>query len=320
MLNLIKNELIKVFKRKNIYILLFIGIIIIIGYNIFQRIINPNVDISKQYQRAYTNDKLYLENYDQLNIKDTREEIEERLALEKYAIDNDIKYNILLNSENNNSQMPSDARILLMKVFNNFDIIIVFILIYLASTIISEELGSGTIKNVLSKPHTRTKILFSKIITNILIVIGIVSLIVIFQYILGGLLFGFDSYSLEAIRYNNYTKMIERTNLVKYIIILVLSKMPMYLLITGISLLFGLITNNMALNILISLGIYLISKLEILINNFTKYIFIYNWDISKYLYSANDAIIQATSISFISLVIIFIILIIGFKNKDIKNI
>ena len=320
MLNLIKNELIKVFKRKNIYILLFIGIIIIIGYNIFQRIINSNVDISKQYQRAYTNDKLYLENYDQLNIKDTREEIEERLALEKYAIDNDIKYNILLNSENNNSQMPSDARILLMKVFNNFDIIIVFILIYLASTIISEELGSGTIKNVLSKPHTRTKILFSKIITNILIVIGIVSLIVIFQYILGGLLFGFDSYSLEAIRYNNYTKMIERTNLVKYIIILVLSKMPMYLLITGISLLFGLITNNMALNILISLGIYLISKLEILINNFTKYIFIYNWDISKYLYSANDAIIQATSISFISLVIIFIILIIGLKNKDIKNI
>ena len=320
MLNLIKNELIKVFKRKNIYILLFIGIIIIIGYNIFQRIINSNVDISKQYQRAYTNDKLYLENYDQLNIKDTREEIEERLALEKYAIDNDIKYNILLNSENNNSQMPSDARILLMKVFNNFDIIIVCILIYLASTIISEELGSGTIKNVLSKPHTRTKILFSKIITNILIVIGIVSLIVIFQYILGGLLFGFDSYSLEAIRYNNYTKMIERTNLVKYIIILVLSKMPMYLLITGISLLFGLITNNMALNILISLGIYLISKLEILINNFTKYIFIYNWDISKYLYSANDAIIQATSISFISLVIIFIILIIGFKNKDIKNI
>lgn len=320
MLNLIKNELIKVFKRKNIYILLFIGIIIIIGYNIFQRIINSNVDISKQYQRAYTNDKLYLENYDQLNIKDTREEIEERLALEKYAIDNDIKYNILLNSENNNSQMPSDARILLMKVFNNFDIIIVFILIYLASTIISEELGSGTIKNVLSKPHTRTKILFSKIITNILIVIGIVSLIVIFQYILGGLLFGFDSYSLEAIRYNNYTKMIERVNLVKYMIILVLSKMPMYLLITGISLLFGIITNNMALNILISLGLYLISKLEILINNFTKYIFIYNWDISKYLYSANDAIIQAISISVISLVIIFIILVVGLKNKDIKNI
>ena len=41
----------------------------------FQRIINPNVDISKQYQRVYTNDKLYLENYDQLNIKDSREEI-----------------------------------------------------------------------------------------------------------------------------------------------------------------------------------------------------------------------------------------------------
>lgn len=37
MLKLIKNELIKIFKRKNIYILLAIGIIIIVIYNLFEK-------------------------------------------------------------------------------------------------------------------------------------------------------------------------------------------------------------------------------------------------------------------------------------------
>ena len=137
MLKLIKNELTKIFKRKNIYILLTIGILIIIAYNIFQKITNSNMDISKQYQRAYNNDKMLLENYDELNIDESYEEIEERIKLEEYAINNKIKYNIFLNTENKNAPLPSDARILLMKIFNNFDIIIIFILIYLSTTIIT---------------------------------------------------------------------------------------------------------------------------------------------------------------------------------------
>ena len=38
MKKLIENELIKIFKRKNIYILLFIGILMIVGYSMFQKI------------------------------------------------------------------------------------------------------------------------------------------------------------------------------------------------------------------------------------------------------------------------------------------
>ena len=98
MLKLIKNELIKIFKRKNIYILLAIGIIIIVIYNLFEKFSSPDVDISIQYQRAYNNDKLLLENYDNLNVDDSYEEIEERIKLEEYAINNKIQYNILLNT------------------------------------------------------------------------------------------------------------------------------------------------------------------------------------------------------------------------------
>ncbi len=321
MLKLIENELIKIFKRKNIYILLSIGILIIVGYNLFQKIMIFNdIDIGKQYQRAYSNDTFFLENYNQLNLNEDYENIVERVHLEKYAIENKIQYNILLNSQNNNAPIPADARILLMQIFNNFDIVIIFIVIYLSSIIISEEFHNGTIKNLLTKPHTRIKILLSKILTNTLIIIFVIIFMILFQYLLGGLLFGFNSYSLEAIRYNSFTQSIETMNLIKYMLLIILSKMFMYLLLSSISLLFGIITNNIALDILISLGIYIISTFKTLINNVTKYLFIYNWDISNYLFTTDILIKQSLIISTISLLLIFLLLITIFKNKDIKNI
>lgn len=320
MLKLIKNEFIKIFKRKNIYILLTIGILIITCYNLFQKITNSNVDISKQYQRAYTNDKMLLENYNQLNHKEDYQDIIERIKLEEYANSNGICYNILLNSENSNAPLPKDARILLMKTFNNFDIIIIFIVVYLSSTIISEESNTGTIKYLLTKPHKRIKILMSKILTIILVTALIVSFIVLFQYLLGGMLFGFDSYSLEAIRYNQYTQSIETMNLANYILLITSSKMIMYILLSLISLLFGIITNNIALNILVSLGIYIISTIGSLINDISKYLFIFNWDISKYFFTTDILVKQSIFISFVTFLLIFLPLIIIFKNKDIKNI
>lgn len=322
MINLIKNELIKILKRKNIYILLVIGILIITIYNFYQKLENSNINISNQYQRAYDNDKFILENFDELsefNDKDNYEDIIERIKLEEYAIENNIQYNILLNSENSSAPLSKDARILLMKLFNNFEIIIIFIIIYLSSTIISEEYSTGTIKYLLIKPYTRTQILLSKLLTNLFVISIIIIFIILLQYLLGGLLFGFDSYNLEAIRYNTFTQEIETISLINYMILLVLSKMPVYLLLTLISLLFGIITNNIALNILISLSMYIISNLEILINNISKYIFIYNWDISKYIFSSNRLINQSILISIITLLIITTLLFSVFKNKDIKN-
>ena len=47
MLNLVRNELIKIFKRKNIYVLFLVVILVIMGYNMFERYSNniKNIDI-----------------------------------------------------------------------------------------------------------------------------------------------------------------------------------------------------------------------------------------------------------------------------------
>lgn len=296
------------------------GFSVILIYNIFQIINVSDVDITSQYKRAYNIDTFYLEHNKQLNKDENYEKIVERIHLEKYAIDNNIKYNILINSQNESAILPPDARILLMKVFDNFEVLIIFIIIYLSCTIISEEYYSGTIKNILIKPYKRVKILFSKILTDFLIIILVVLILVIFQYVLGGLLFGFESYSLDAIRYNTISQDIETMNLVKYILLLFTTKMFMYVILSSFSLLFGIITNNMALNILISLGAYFLSTFEILKNNITNYIFIYNWDISKYLFTDSTMLWQSIIISSISLLIFLLLIIIIFNKKDVRNI
>lgn len=296
------------------------GFSVILIYNIFQKINVSDVDITSQYKRAYNIDTFYLEHNKQLNKDENYEKIVERIHLEKYAIDNNIKYNILINSQNESAILPPDARILLMKVFDNFEVLIIFIIIYLSCTIISEEYYSGTIKNILIKPYKRVKILFSKILTDFLIIILVVLILVIFQYVLGGLLFGFESYSLDAIRYNTISQDIETMNLVKYILLLFTTKMFMYVILSSFSLLFGIITNNMALNILISLGAYFLSTFEILKNNITNYIFIYNWDISKYLFTDSTMLWQSIIISSISLLIFLLLIIIIFNKKDVRNI
>ena len=293
MKKLIENELIKIFKRKNIYILLFIGILMIVGYSMFQKITNPKVDdIVKQYEKGYERDKSYLEY--QKNIDDEKyEEIVERMALEKYAVENNIQYNILLNSENTNAPLPKDARIILMKIFDNFDIIFVFIVIAISSTIISEEYSKGTIKNLFVKPHKRAKIMCSKIITNIFIVIIIIVFMVLLQYTIGGLIFGFDSYSLDAIIYNKADQSINVMNLSYYMINLIINKVSLYILLIAIGILISSFTSNIALNILISLGIYII---------FNYY---------NIAYSPIILIVFAIIIDILSLII--------FQKKDIKN-
>lgn len=290
---LIENELIKIFRRKNIYILLLIGILMIVGYSIVQKITNPKVDdIVKQYEKGYERDKLYLEY--QKNIDDEKyEEIVERMALEKYAFENNIQYNILLNTENTNAPVPKDARIILMKIFDNFEIIFVFIVIAISSTIISEEYSKRTIKNLFVKPHKRTKIMCSKIITNIFLVIIIIVCMVLLQYIVGGLIFGFDSYNLDAIIYNKSSQNIDVMNLTYYMLNLIINKISLYILLISISILISAFTSNIALNILISLGIYII---------FNYY---------NIAYSPIILIVFAIIIDILSLIL--------FQKKDIKN-
>lgn len=312
MLNLIKNEFMKIFKRKTIIKMLIISIVIIAFYNFIAKLTNEKCDIMEQYERAYNIDNIYIDNYETLNIQEEYTVIIERIRLEKYAIDNNINYNLLLKSENKNVNINVDARILLMRFFDNFEIIIIIITIFISSTIISEEYIKGTIKNLLIKPYRRIKILFSKIITNITIALIITIILMLFQYVIGGIVFGFNSYNLVAIIYNRVAETINSMSLFNYISLLFILKMLIYITFILVSLLFGLIINNIALNILFSLGLYFLINIK---GTYTNMI-INNYNISEcILGNSHNTIYFLLIIMITSILLISII----FNKKDTVN-
>ena len=124
----------------------------------------------------------------------------EQAALNKYYIENNIS-------------IENDNRNILLNLFNNYELFILIIAIVIASSIVSEEFSRGTIKLLLVKPYNRTKILISKFIVCILILILAIIFLALSQLIIGGFIHGFDSLSTPAIIYNFETHSIQTMNI-----------------------------------------------------------------------------------------------------------
>lgn len=208
----------------------------------------------------------------------------------KYAIENNIEYDI--SNENNliiNNKI--DARISFIRTFNHFDLIVVIIAIYISTTILTEETNRKTIKNLLTKPHKRSKILLSKIWACMITLIIVIIFIIISQYIIGGVIFGFDSYKIKYIGYDYNNEQIITMSLVSYVVTTALLKIPMYMIIVLFCIFIGVINNHTSMSMILTLIIFLISntilvewsKVESL-SIITRYFITNNWDFNTYMF------------------------------------
>ena len=97
---------------------------------------------------------------------------------------------------------------ILENFYNQLGIFMLAVIIMVAATIVSEEFNKGTIKLLLVKPYSRTKILLAKFLTTVIMTVFIISITILMQILIGGILFGFDSLSLPVIEYNFNTNSI----------------------------------------------------------------------------------------------------------------
>ncbi len=157
------------------------------------------------------------------------------------------------------------------------------VIIMVAATIVSEEFNKGTIKLLLVKPYSRTKILLAKFLTTVIMTVFIISITILMQVLIGGILFGFDSLSLPVIEYNFNTNSIQSINVFVYLGIQTLAQLPMIILLSTLAFAISTIFSNSALAIIISLLGYMansvINQLAIMYNlGFMKYFVTMNWD------------------------------------------
>ena len=197
--------------------------------------------------------------------------------------------------ENNiNIKNEYDARYTLMHLDESYGIFIIVFGIIIAGTIVSNEFQKGTIKLLLTRPYSRNKILLSKYIVSMLCIIMFIIVFVIAQYIVGGIVFGFDTFNISAVEYDLSTNNIVVMSALKYSIYTIL----------GVS----------------SIINYYIQKIKWL-----KYFVTANWNLSVYQFGGRGLadglnLWISLGICFVYLIIMIVISFAIFKKRDIKNV
>ncbi len=288
-----------------------------------------NIEYGNNYKNIalsrYSSSKMQVLEYENnsniktYNEKKSYQEAKENMEKSKYVIENDKD---IFDS--------GDLRGRLINMFSEYELLIIITVVAIAGAIVSEEFSKGTIKLLLVKPYSRRKILLSKFIVVALTIIFIMIVIGIMQFIVGGILFGFDSLNIPVVEYNHKTGSLVEMSILQNILLTGLAKLPIYILIGTLAFAISTLLTNTAVAITISMLGYMGSQI---INQFAyyydiswlKYFVTPNWDLTQFLYGRLPNM-QGINIAFsIAIcVIYFLIMIIatfiGFQKRNIKNV
>jgi len=273
-----------------------------------------------KYIESYNNIKYY-EEIDNLSYSERVEyqTIKEELEINKYILDNKINYN---KQNNLNYQLRT--------IVDDYLIFIIIIVLIVSSTIMGDELVSGTIKLLLIKPYSRGKILLSKYFTIIIVMLLSILYLILIQLVIGGAVFGFSSLEIPVIVYNFNSMSIYEYNIFLYMIIRIIVKLPMIVMIGSISYSLSILFSNVVTSVVIPLFIYIFTdSIKYLILqyklNSLKYLVNITWNFGSHLFGKIDGVEGITLENSIIIYLVYYVVIvfityINFKNKDIKNI
>ena len=253
------------------------------------------------------------------NSKKQYYEAKEMAAINKYDIENGTTVG---NAEN--------AKGLLIDLFGHYEIFLIVMFMMTAGVIVSEEFSKGTIKLLLIKPYKRSTILASKFITSIIVAIIVILLVLLMQFVVGGLIQGFDSFRNPTIIYDHTINNVKQINTIQYLAMQALGKAPMYILLMTLAFAFSTIFTNSALAITISLlgymGSSVINMLALNLKlNWIKYFVTPNWNLTEYFWGGIPTFEGITLPFSIAIIVIYMVIMlvptfIIFQKKNIKNI
>lgn len=217
---------------------------------------------------------------------------------------------------------------LLQEFFNEFGLIIMIMILMISGTIMSQEYNKGTIKLLLVKPYTRTKILLSKYITSIIMVFVSTLLIFAIEFVTASITFGLSTLSQPVLVFDQTKEVLITMNVFKYNFLTFIGNLPFLLFIDTVAFAISTIFGNTAVAIISGFGINIVGNISTMILNrydWCKYLIFSQWDISQFLLTGHTKIFDnylsfSVIICLVYLLIVIIPTFIIFKKKDIKNI
>lgn len=276
---------------------------------------------------AVQNYRMYMGNYIQSsqgkNLTDEdKSEINgylENANLYKYDLYNDTEY-----------QNTATANYTFQNSIGTYIAIIVMVVVIVAGVSISEEFNKGTVKLLLVRPYSRTKILISKLIAVFITMLVTTVAILLLQFIIGGIVYGFGTYMMNVVQFDFTTNSIITLNIFAYLGLIFICKLPIFILIGTLAFALSTLFLNsplaVALPILGYMGSDVINMIAISYKwDWVKCFVTPNWDLSQYLFGGTP-MFSGISIEFsiticaIYFVIMLAASIISFKKRNIKNV
>lgn len=308
---LIVNEVMKIFNRKLTWILLFLLITITIGGSIINKINEEPVEDWK------SNETQLVQRYEeQLKIAELspqmHADVENKLKIAQYRLENNVPP-----VENN----PWSA---MLKFSGLIEMVIIFAIV-IAADVVSREYSSGTMKLLLIRPHSRSKILFSKYIAVALFALCMLTLLLVSGYGIIALFYGIGNVNLTDLFLNQEGEVVQLSVFAQVMKMYGLSFFPI-LSYTTLAFAISTALRNSTLAVGISLFIMIVgnSMIEATAKiSWLKYLPFANSDISLYIYHlpARPEMTLGFSIT-VLLAYIFTLVLISwtvFRKKDVAG-
>ena len=232
-------------------------------------------------------------------------------------------------SEKLDTNNDNTLRSVIINFFDEYSFLIVVFIIMIAGSIVSDEFSRGTIKALLTVPHSRSKILTAKFLTAIICIPFIILFIFLGEMLIGGIFLGFDSLNIPAVVYNISTNSLDVLNVFVYFLLYVLATLPELILLIALAFTCSIILNSTAFAIAITFCAMIASQI---INNIAyvydigilDYFFTTNWDFTQFLFGGSSmfglTIGHSLMVCFTYLVLFLLVSYTVFVNKDVKNI
>lgn len=272
MRGLVANESMKIYNRKLTWILLLLLVAITIGASVMGKINSTNTE----NWRAETTQLVQL--YEKRSkITETprtpRIDNENKLNIAKYRLENDIP------------TPPANPWSALLTTAGLIEMAIIFTIV-IAADVVAGEYTAGTMKLLLIRPHSRTKILFSKYIAASLFAVVMLALLLVCGYVTNALLYGLGDIHITDLFLNQQGQIVRQNVVVQVIKMYGLSIIPI-LSYVAIAIAISTVLRNNTLAVGISMFIMIVGNSMIDATakfEWLKYLPFANSDISLYIF------------------------------------
>ncbi|HEU4962753.1 MAG TPA: ABC transporter permease [Bacilli bacterium] len=272
--NLIANENMKIYRRPRTWIMVGVLLVILAVVaaltNHFQ--VPPQADWHSSVQQDIKESEKTLADAENPLPERVRHQIEANIKVDQYYLEHDINPNAYTGWS---FSKDSSQLIILITIFTAI----------VAGDIVASEFTWGTIKLLLIRPVSRSKIYVAKYIATLLFALLLLVFLFVWSYLIGGIVFGFDSLNMPYV-YADVDGAVHQMSMVGYVLQTYGYQLVDLLMIVTISFMISASFRSSSFAIGLSLFVLFTGKVIVgeLIGHFewAKYILFANTDLQLY--------------------------------------